>query len=40
MTAAIADHASPGSEANTVIANFNNLSESDQQAVVDFLRSL
>ena len=40
LTAAIADHASPGSEANTVIANFNNLSESDQQAVVDFLRSL
>jgi CxxC motif-containing protein (DUF1111 family) len=40
LTVAIAAHASSGSEANAVIANFNNLSESDQQAVVDFLRSL
>jgi CxxC motif-containing protein (DUF1111 family) len=40
LTAAIAAHSSSGSEANAVISNFNNLSESDQQAVLDFLRSL
>jgi CxxC motif-containing protein (DUF1111 family) len=40
LTVAIAAHSSSGSEANAVINNFNNLSESDQQAVVDFLRSL
>jgi CxxC motif-containing protein (DUF1111 family) len=40
LTVAIAAHASTGSEANAVITKFNNLSESDQQAVVDFLRSL
>ncbi len=40
LTVAIAAHSSSGSEANNVITNFNNLSESDQQAVVDFLRSL
>jgi CxxC motif-containing protein (DUF1111 family) len=37
---AIQDHASDGSEANGVIRNFNQLSISDQQAVVNFLRSL
>jgi hypothetical protein len=30
----------PASEANTVIYNFQNLSASDQQAILDFLRSL
>lgn len=37
LTAAIAAH---GGDATTVIKNFNNLSESDQQDVVYFLRSL
>jgi CxxC motif-containing protein (DUF1111 family) len=37
---AIQDHAGQGSEANSVIRNFNALSLSDQQAVVNFLRSL
>ncbi len=37
---AIQQHASQGSEANGVIRNFNLLSLSDQQAVVNFLRSL
>jgi CxxC motif-containing protein (DUF1111 family) len=48
---AIAAHASPGycdkqapcygpSEANTVIQNFNALSHADEQAILDFLRSL
>ncbi|HTB14217.1 MAG TPA: di-heme oxidoredictase family protein [Bryobacteraceae bacterium] len=42
----IADHASnansqfPASEANQVVQNFNNLSNSDQQAILNFLRSL
>jgi len=42
----IADHASPGnsqfgpSEANKVVQNFNNLSVSDKQAILNFLRSL
>jgi CxxC motif-containing protein (DUF1111 family) len=42
----IAAHASnansqfPASEANQVIQNFNNLSNSDQQAILNFLRSL
>jgi len=40
LVAAIAAHASPGSEANQVIANFNNLSAADQQSLIDFLRSL
>ena len=34
---AIEFHASPGSEANPVIAAFDHLSPADQQAVVDFL---
>jgi CxxC motif-containing protein (DUF1111 family) len=37
---AIQQHASEGSEANNVIRNFNLLGLSDQQAVVNFLRSL
>jgi CxxC motif-containing protein (DUF1111 family) len=37
---AIQQHASDGSEANSVVRNFNALSLSDQQAVVNFLRSL
>ncbi len=37
---AIQQHASQGSEANGVIRNCNSLSLSDQQAVVNFLRSL
>jgi CxxC motif-containing protein (DUF1111 family) len=37
---AIQQHFSEGSEANTVINNFNSLSTTDQQALVNFLRSL
>ena len=37
---AIEDHASPGSEANTVIRNFNGLTESQKQDMLNFLRSL
>ena len=37
---AILAHASPGSEANAVIGKFNNLSVSDKQSILDFLRSL
>jgi CxxC motif-containing protein (DUF1111 family) len=37
---AIEDHASPGSEANGVIRIFNSLSESQQQDLLNFLRSL
>lgn len=37
---AIQQHASPGSEANAVIWNFNNLRESDKQDLLNFLRSL
>jgi CxxC motif-containing protein (DUF1111 family) len=37
---AIADHRSNGSEANQVIANFNSLTASQQQDLVNFLRSL
>jgi CxxC motif-containing protein (DUF1111 family) len=46
LVKAIADHASnassqfPASEANQVVQNFNNLSNSDQQAILNFLRSL
>jgi len=36
----IRQHASNGSEANQVVQNYNNLSSSDRQAVLDFLRSL
>jgi CxxC motif-containing protein (DUF1111 family) len=37
---AITDHMSTGSEANSVILNFNALSVSDKQDVLNFLRSL
>jgi CxxC motif-containing protein (DUF1111 family) len=37
---AIAQHSSRGSEANQVVQNFNALSVSDRQAVLNFLRSL
>ncbi len=37
---AIEDHASPGSEANTVIRIFNGLTETQQQDLLNFLRSL
>jgi len=40
LLTAIEDHASSGSEATTVIQNFNSLSTSQQQEVLDFLRSL
>jgi CxxC motif-containing protein (DUF1111 family) len=40
LVTAIQDHSSSGSEANTVIASFNKLSVANQQAIVDFLRSL
>jgi mono/diheme cytochrome c family protein len=40
IVTAIEDHASSGSEANTVIHNFNMLSQTDQQALVNFLRAL
>ncbi|MGC2333778.1 MAG: di-heme oxidoredictase family protein [Candidatus Acidiferrales bacterium] len=37
---AIEDHAGPGSEANQVISLFNSRSSQDQQALLNFLRSL
>jgi hypothetical protein len=37
---AISAHASRGSEANTVIANFGMLSAPDKQALLNYLRSL
>jgi CxxC motif-containing protein (DUF1111 family) len=40
LITAIEDHASNGSEANTAINNFNLLSASQQQDVLNFLRSL
>jgi len=40
LITAIEDHASNGSEANTVEYNFDNLSTTQQQEIVDFLRSL
>jgi len=40
LLAAIQAHSSTGSEANTVIANFNALSVANQQDVLNFLRSL
>jgi CxxC motif-containing protein (DUF1111 family) len=36
----IADHSSPGSEANTVVLNYNALTPSQKQDVLNFLRSL
>ena len=40
LVAAIEQHSSNGSEANGVIRNFNMLSVSDQQALLNYLRSL
>jgi CxxC motif-containing protein (DUF1111 family) len=40
LVQAIKAHASAGSEANAVINNFNMLGSSDQQALINFLRSL
>jgi CxxC motif-containing protein (DUF1111 family) len=40
IVTAIEDHASSGSEANTVINNFNMLSVTEQQALINFLRAL
>jgi CxxC motif-containing protein (DUF1111 family) len=40
LEVAIREHASTGSEANGVIANFNSLSEGQKQDVLNFLRSL
>jgi CxxC motif-containing protein (DUF1111 family) len=40
IVTAIEDHAGSGSEANTVINNFNMLSTAEQQALVNFLRAL
>jgi len=37
---AIIAHSSTGSEANAVISNFQMLSSTDQQALLNFLRSL
>ncbi|MGB8627947.1 MAG: di-heme oxidoredictase family protein [Xanthobacteraceae bacterium] len=40
LRVAIEQHSSSGSEANTVINNFNMLSVSDQQSLLNYLRSL
>src|SRR5260221_2036174 len=40
LSVAIQQHASRGSEANTVINNYNMLSQSDQQSLLNYLRSL
>ena len=40
LVEAIQEHASTGSEANGVIRNYNNLRESQQQDILNFLRSL
>jgi CxxC motif-containing protein (DUF1111 family) len=40
LVTTIAAHASRGSEANQVISNFNLLSVSDRQAIINYLRSL
>jgi CxxC motif-containing protein (DUF1111 family) len=40
LVTAINDHASPGSEANTVIGNWQKLNLGEKQSVLDFLRSL
>ncbi len=40
LLAAIEAHSSPGSEASTVIHQFNALSSDEQQNILDFLRSL
>jgi CxxC motif-containing protein (DUF1111 family) len=40
LVTAITQHASSGSEANQVIQNFNQLGQTNQQALINFLRSL
>jgi CxxC motif-containing protein (DUF1111 family) len=40
LLTAIEDHASSGSEANQVISQFNMLSTTDQQNILNFLRDL
>ena len=40
LITAVRSHASNGSEANTVINNYNSLSPSQQQDLLNFLRSL
>ena len=40
LLTAITDHASSGSEATEVVDNFENLSTSQQQSILNFLRSL
>jgi CxxC motif-containing protein (DUF1111 family) len=40
LVTAIEQHASSGSEANQVVTNFNQLSQTNQQALINFLRSL
>jgi CxxC motif-containing protein (DUF1111 family) len=40
LVEAIQEHRSPGSEANRVIEHFNRLSTREQQAIIDFLRTL
>lgn len=40
LVTAIQDHQGHGSEANTVINNFENLNSAQQQEILDFLRSL
>ncbi len=40
LLSAIEAHASSGSEANNVVDNFNNISDPQQQEILDFLRSL
>jgi CxxC motif-containing protein (DUF1111 family) len=40
LTHAIQEHSSNGSEANSVISNFNQLSQQQKQDVLNFLRSL
>jgi hypothetical protein len=37
---AIEAHRSPGSEANTVVQQFNGLNDRQQQDILNFLRSL
>jgi len=38
LSVAIQQHASRGSEANTVINNYNMLSQTDQQSLLNYLR--
>jgi len=40
LNGTIMNHSSPGSEATTVITNFNNLTTTQKQELFDFLRSL